>query len=119
MFALKGVLRAETQEKILLYLLTRESGYGSEIAAFYDVAVNPVQKQLARLESDSVVVSHLVGKVRVFQLNPRYPFLDPLKLLLKAVLSAYPPALSQALLIKRTRPRQTGKPLVAARTAEE
>ena len=35
MFVLKGILRAESQEKILIYLLIRESGYGKAIAEFY------------------------------------------------------------------------------------
>lgn len=112
MFALKGILRAETQEKVLLYLLARDSGYGSEIAEFYGIALNPVQKQLARLEADGVVVSQLLGKVRIYQMNPRYPFIAPLKALLKSALGAYPQTVSQSLLVRRTRPRQAGKPLV-------
>lgn len=111
MFVLKGLLRAETQEKILLFLLLRGSGYSKIIADFYGVPTNPIQKQLARLESDGVVVSHLIGKVRNFELNPRYPFLEPLKDLLKAALSAYPQDVVNALIVQRTRPRQPGKPL--------
>jgi hypothetical protein len=62
MFILKGILRAESQEKILIYLLVRESGYGKAIAEFYGLSQNAVQKQLARLEDDNVVVSQLVGR---------------------------------------------------------
>lgn len=53
MFVLKGILRAESQEKILIYLLLNGSGYGKSIAEFYDIPQNPVQKQLARLEQGS------------------------------------------------------------------
>ena len=105
MFALKGVLRAESQEKVLIYLLLRESGYGKAIAEFYDIPQNPVQKQLAKLEEDGVVVSETIGKVRNYQLNPRYPFLEPLKALLKSAVQAYPQEIVNELLIKRTRPR--------------
>jgi len=115
MFVLKGILRAESQEKILIYLLLNGSGYGKSIAEFYDIPQNPVQKQLARLEQDGVIVSELIGKVRSFQLNPRYPFLQPLKDLLKAAAEAYPPTVINALMVQRTRPRQAGKPLVSAR----
>ncbi len=118
MFVLKGVLRAETQEKILVYLLLRGSGYGKLIAEFYDVPANPIQKQLARLEADGVVVSHLIGKVRNYELNPRYPFMEPLKALLKAAVAAYPPELQSALLVLRSRPRQAGKPLISARSEQ-
>lgn len=111
MFILKGVLRAESQESILVYLLLRGSGYGKSIAEFYGVATNPIQKQLARLEEDGVVVSRLIGKVRDYQFNPRYPFLSPLKVLLKAAVATYPPELQAALMLQRTLPRQTGKTL--------
>lgn len=115
MFVLKGLLRAETQEKILIYLLAREQGYATEIAEFFDMAINPIQKQLARLEVNSVVVSTQVGKTRIYVLNPRYPFLSPLKELLKCAMGAYPSRTIQALLVTRTRPRQAGKPLRSVR----
>src|SRR5262245_4184074 len=116
MFVLKGILRAESQEKVLIYLLLRGSGYGKNIAEFYDVPTNPVQKQLARLEADGVIVSRLIGKVRNYELNPRYPFIEPLKQMLKAAVAAYPAELSSQLLVQRTRPRQAGKPLVSVRS---
>lgn len=115
MFVLKGILRAETQEKALIYLLARGSGYAKSIAEFYVVPVNPIQKQLARLEEDGVIVSQLMGKVRSYELNPRYPFIEPLKELLKAAMPAYPPELIDQLLIQRTRPRQAAKPLLLVR----
>lgn len=111
MFVLKGVLRAETQEKILIYLLCRESGYASAISQFYGASPNAVQKQLVRLEEDGVLVSRLIGRLRDYQLNPRNAFLTPLKGLLKEALKLYPRDIQQALLIERNRPRAAGKPL--------
>ncbi len=119
MFVLKGVLRAETQEKVLIYLMLRGIGYGSDIADFYAIPVNPVQKQLVRLEADGVVVSQLVGNVRNFELNPRYPFLEPLKGLLKAALEAYPQDVVSALMVQRTRPRQAGKAIKFAKNDKQ
>jgi len=116
MFVLKGLLRAETQEKVLMYLMARGDGYGKSIAEFYGVPTNPIQKQLARLESDGVIVSHLIGSVRNYELNPRYAFMEPLKQLLKAALEAYPSDLKNNLMVLRTRPRQAGKPLERVRT---
>ena len=115
MFLLKGILRAETQEKTLIYLLLRSSGYAKSIAEFYGVPINPIQKQLARLEEDGVIVSQLIGKVRNYELNPRYLFIDPLKELLKAALAAYPVEIKDQLLVQRTRPRQAGKPVSLVR----
>ena len=40
MFVLNGILRAESQEKILVYLLVRETGYGKAIAEFFDLSQN-------------------------------------------------------------------------------
>ena len=115
MFILRGLLRAESQEKILIYLLVRETGYGKAIAEFFDQSQNAVQKQLARLESDGIVVSRLVGKLREYRMNPRYPFLQQLKELLKAALMAYPDNVKKELTMKRNRPRQAGKPTIPAR----
>ena len=110
MFVLKGILRAESQEKILLYLLIRESGYGKAIADFFGLSTNSVQKQLARLEEDSVVVSRAVGRIRQYQLNPQYSFSGPLRELLKSALDVYPDTVVNQLAMPRTRPRKTGKP---------
>lgn len=115
MFILKGLLRAESQERILLYLTVRETGYGSAIAKFYGTSQNSIQKQLAHLEEDSVIVSRLIGKVREYQLNPRYRFYTPLKSLLKLALEAYPESIIQDLVINRTRPRKAGKTLVPSK----
>lgn len=115
MFILKGLLRAETQEKVLIYLLLRGDGYGKSIAEFYGVPTNPIQKQLARMETDGVIVSQLIGTVRRYELNPRYPFMEPLKQLLKAAIEAYPTALKNDLMVQRNRPRQAGKPLERVR----
>lgn len=109
MFVLKGILRAESQEQILLYLLTRGKGYGKAIAEFYGVPLNPIQKQLARLESDGVVVSRAIGKLREYEFNPRYPFLKPLRDLLKVGLSAYPKTVQAQLVLTRKRPRKAEK----------
>ena len=115
MFVLKGILRAESQEKILIYLLVREAGYGKAIADFFGLSTNSVQKQLARLEEDSVVVSRTVGRLREYQLNPRYAFIEPLRELLKSALKNYPDTVVTELALPRTRPRKSGKPETSAR----
>ena len=112
MFILKGILRAESQEKILIYLLVREKGYGNSIAEFYGVSKNAIQKQLARLEEDSLVISEPIGKVRQYQLDPRYAFYTPLKSLLKSAVEAYPSEITKKLAMTRTRPRKAGKSII-------
>lgn len=118
MFVLKGILRAESQEKVLLYLLLRGTGYARNIAEFYGVSTNPIQKQLARLEEDGVIVGRYVGKVREYEFNPRYAFLDPLKELLKRAVATYPEEIQVNLTVQRTPPRQPGKPSNRIREAK-
>lgn len=119
MFVLKGILRAESQEKVLIYLLARETGYAKSIAEFYGVPTNPVQKQLARLEEDGVIVGSYIGNVREYRLNPRYAFIEPLKELLKKAVSTYPTDLQVNLTVQRTRPRQPGKPSLRIRESKQ
>jgi hypothetical protein len=66
-----------------------------------------------------VIVSQLIGKVRDYQLNPRYPFINTLKELLKAAVEAYPDQVKNKLLVQRTRPRQAGKTLLTVRDGLE
>ena len=119
MFVLKGLLRAESQENALVYLMVRGEGYARPIASFYDMPVNPMQKQLAKLEGDGVIVSELIGRVRNYRLNPRYLFADQLVALLKAALSVYPSELQSRLLVTRSHPRKAGKPLISARNESQ
>jgi predicted transcriptional regulator len=114
MFILKGVLRAESQERILLYLLVRETGYASEIASFFCTSNNPIQQQINKLEEDGVVISQSIGRTKEYRLNPRYPFYSSLKEMLKAALKAYPKQVRTDLLIVRGRPRKSGKKLINA-----
>lgn len=111
MFVLKGVLRAESQERILIFLLARGRGYAKGIADFYSASLTPIQAQLSRLEADGVVVGRQVGGIREFEINPRYFFREELLVLLQKALSAYPEEVREALLMDRRRPRSRHKPV--------
>ena len=108
---LEPLLGSTHAEYVLLFLLTREEGYASEIARFFGVSLYGIQKQLDRLEAGGVLVSRQVGRTRVYTFNPRYPFLDELKALLEKALTFHPGELRQRLLYDRRRPRRRGKPL--------
>ena len=111
MFVLKGILRAESQEKIMIYLFLRESGYAQAIANFFGITLSSVQSQLNRMEEDGVIVGTEIGKTRQFIFNPRYVFRKELILLLEKAVDAYPPALVEELRMNRRRPRARGKPV--------
>jgi hypothetical protein len=108
---LEPILRSKSSEQALIFLVARETGYATEIARFFDADLYAIQKQLDRLEESDVLVSSKVGRTRVFQFNPRYPFLDELKSLLEKSLSYYPKNIQEELVLNRRRPRKKDKPL--------
>lgn len=108
---LEPILGSKSSEQVLIFLAARENGYATEIARFFNADLYAIQKQLDRLENSDVLVSSKVGRTRVFQFNPRYPFLNELKSLLERALSFYPDEIKENLLMNRRRPRKKDKPL--------
>ncbi len=106
-----SLLGSEYREKVLLFILARGGGYGSEIARFFATDLSQIQKQLEGMEAGGVLVSRTVGRTRLYEFNPRYPFLDELKGLLTKAMTYYPPSLRENLTMVRRRPRRRGKPL--------
>jgi len=108
---LEPLLGSATCEKVLVFILTRTEGYATEIAQFFDTDLYGVQKQLEKLEVGGVLVSRTAGRTRLYEFNPRYPFLEELRNLLQKALSFYTDEDRDRLLINRRRPRRRGKPL--------
>jgi hypothetical protein len=102
----------ENAERVLQYLLAKENGYLSEISEYYGIAPSILKKQLDKFESGNVIVGKSVGRTRVFELNPRYPFIKELIALLKRARMAYPEEEREDLINpKRVRFRKKDKPL--------
>lgn len=108
---LQPLLGSLSCERVLLFLLARDEGYAREIAKYYDTDLDPIQKQLEKLEFGGVLVSRTAGRTRLYEFNPRYPFLPELKSLLVKALSFYPDEEREKLVTVRRRPRRKGKPL--------
>lgn len=108
---LEAVLGSTNAERVLLFIYARDQGYATEIAQLYETDLSPIQKQLARMERDGLLVNKRIGRTRVYAFNPRYAFLKEVKQLLARALDFSPPALQEKLLMNRTRPRKVGKPL--------
>ena len=108
---LEPLLGNATVEKVLLFLQRYGTGYPRDIATTFEIPVNGVQQQLRRLERGGVVVSRLYGRVRLYEFNPRYPFLAELRALLEKAIEYLPQAELDKYYMKRTRPRRPGKPL--------
>lgn len=100
-------------EKILIYLSLHEKAHATELSRAFNSALDPVQKTLRKLEEGGLLVSFLVGKTRVFEWNPRYPFLQEIQALMEKAFSFLPQNIREKYYqqTKRKRPRKTGKPL--------
>jgi len=110
-YMFESIVGSKSSEQVFIFLVARQEGYATEIANFFDAELYAIQKQLERLENSDVLVSRKVGRTRVYQFNPRYPFLKELRSLLEKVLSCYPDDIKEALLMNRRRPRKRDKPL--------
>ena len=108
---LEVLLGSKNRERVLQFILAKGEGYAKEIADFYNTSLDPIQKQLEKLELGGVLVSKSVGRTRVFVFNPRYAFTKELKALLEKAREYYSPDEIERLTMGRKRPRRAGKPL--------
>jgi len=106
---LEPLLGSKSSEKVLIFIEARDEGYAREISRFFMIALNPVQKKLDKLEMGGVLVSFTKGRTRIYQFNPRYPFLKELKKLLDKAITFYTEEEQERLLMKRRRPQRKGK----------
>ncbi len=107
---LEALFGNQNIERVLFYLLRNGEAYASAMATAFGSTTTPIQRQLARLESGNVVVSRLIGRTRVYQINPRYPFKKELELFLEKAFQALPEGQAQKIYARRNRPRRAGKP---------
>ena len=108
---LTPLLGTENSERVLIFLLARTEGYAREISQFFETNLYTIQRQLDKLEAGGILISRTAGRTRLYQFNPRYPFLNELKQLLEKALSFYPKEIQDSLLMNRRRPRKRNKPL--------
>jgi hypothetical protein len=107
---LEVLFGSRSAEQVLLYLENYGEGFGKAMADTYGVPLSVVQKQLVKFESAGVLVSQLVGRTRVYRWNPRYPFLKPLRALLRRAFDYLPEAELLRFYRQRRRPQLAGKP---------
>ena len=107
---LEGLFGNPVIEKIFFTLFVYGEGYPLGMAKTFDEPVNKFQQQLKRLEESGIIVSRLVGKVRLYTFNPQYPFLNELKAFVSKAYEYVPKKEKSLYYKKRTRPRRKGKP---------
>jgi hypothetical protein len=105
----KAIFGSEKKGKILLFIYAHGESYPTEIARVFGYHLNAVQNQLLNLEKDGILFSKLKGRVRLFGINPRYPFKEELGALFEKILQFIPPQEKRNIYISRLRPRVTGK----------
>jgi len=107
---LKAIFGTETRAKILLYLYSNGESYPTEMARILGLYLNTVQNQLWNMEKEGLLYSRHRGKVRLFGLNPRYPFKKEIGALLEKALTFISKE-EKKIYFRRLRPRLIGKPL--------
>jgi len=108
---LEPLLGSLSAERSLMFIFARGQGYASEIAAFFDINLYGIQRQLEKFENGGVLISKTLGRTRMYSFNPRYAFLKEVRSLLEKALGYYPKEERERLIMVRRRPRRKGKPL--------
>lgn len=102
-------------EKLLFYLLINGEGYSLQLSKIFQIPIYSVQKAFERLEAGGILVSQKKGQTRIYQFNPRYPFLKELKDFLRKAYRFLPEEYRlkyyETPAVRRRRPRRKGKPL--------
>jgi DNA-binding transcriptional ArsR family regulator len=106
---LEKLFGSKTAEIVLMYLFVFQEGYPTEISRIFSIPLNMIQKQLFKFEEGGMLVSRLRGKVRIYQWNPRYPFLNEVKKLLERNFEYLPEFIKEKYYRQRTRPRRRDK----------
>lgn len=100
----------QVRTRALVALALLGQSYPRELARILAVPVSGVQVALRGLERDGLVAGRLVGRTRLYELEPRYFALAELRRYLMR-LAAGDPDLTTAVEGLRRRPRRSGKPL--------
>ena len=99
----------QTKTRTLLAIRLLGASYARELSRVLDIPLAPVQRALRGLELDGLVAGQIVGRTRLFKLNPSYFAKRELATYL-AKLADADPELQRAVVQLRRRPRRTGKP---------
>lgn len=107
---LESVFGNKTTEKVLLSLFHYNEIHVSGIAKAFKAAENPIRQQLERLEQSGIVHSKLVGRTRLYSLNPKSPYTSPIKNIIEVLYRSIPLSERQEIFSERRRPRRRAKP---------
>jgi DNA-binding transcriptional ArsR family regulator len=100
----------QARTRVLVSLRLLGSSYPRELSRILSIPVSAVSRALAGLERDALVVGRLVGRSRVYSVNPRYFARQELETYLLRLAEADTELRERAGQLRR-RPRRTSKPL--------
>lgn len=107
--AIEATFGSKGAEQVLLYLQNYGEGYAKGIADTFEMSVSQVQNQLKKFENSGLLVSRLVGSVRLYTWNPINPTARHLRKFLQLLLDDLPQDTTQGFFRERRRPRRPGK----------
>ncbi|OFZ81806.1 MAG: hypothetical protein A2583_11065 [Bdellovibrionales bacterium RIFOXYD1_FULL_53_11] len=87
------------------------------LAGDYDSSVDPFLRQLNRLEAAGILVSKTAGRTRLYQFNPKSPFVIPIRKIIEIVYESIPISEREKIFRTRRRPRRKGKPVQHEKSA--
>lgn len=106
---LNELFGGETTVKSLIYLAAMEEGYPLEISKACGISNTQVIRTLNKLEQAEVIISKVVGRTRIYSLNPRFFVAKELKALLDRVIMNMPLEDQEKYFMRRKAPRKKGK----------
>lgn len=112
-------LFGETVSRTLLYIARFGDSYPTEIANNFSMNLRRVQYGMEKLEDAGILKSRLIGKTRMYRINPRYVLRNELLNLLQKALEYLPEEETESNYTERRRPRTKGKTLKKYRENEE
>lgn len=102
----------ETLAMIFLNLFHYDEVYSSLIEKNTGTGSRAVLNQLNKMEEAGILVSREVGRTRLYQFNPKSPFIKPIKEIINITYSNMSIKLKEKMFKERMRPRAKGKEVI-------
>jgi predicted transcriptional regulator len=102
----------ETISMIYLNLFHYDEVYSALIEKNTGIGSRAVLNQLNKMEEAGVLVSRSVGRTRLYQFNPKSPFVKPIKEIIEIIYSNMNIKMKEKMFKERMRPRAKGKEVI-------
>jgi len=106
---LNTILGNKSAQLIMLRLYKDKEVYAGGLAKDYGIGIKSMQNQLEKFEDANLLVSRLIGNLRLFTFNPQSSFVPPVKKLIEVEYNALSELDRSYVYPKRKRPRRKNK----------